>query len=116
MYTKCKFIWPLILALTLSGTAFAHDPGHRGGYSGGYNDGWGGSATVWGDSTGYTAWSGTMSYGAGYGYAPGRIPWAAGHRHQASCHHGPGRGYARGYTHGYKHGNAHGHRKGWGRH
>ena len=105
-----------MLALVLSGPALAHDPGQ---YSGYRNDTWGGSATVWGDSTGYTGYSGTLSYGAGYGYAPGYAPGyvpGSGHRHVAACRHQAGHGYAQGYRNGYKHGRKNGHHRGRGHH
>lgn len=102
MKLSSRYVWPGVLALMLSGTTFAHSPGSDPGY--GYN-GPSGSATIWGDSAGRTGWTGSLSYGIGYGYAPGYVSW--GHVHGPRCHHGPTRGHARGYRHGYRHASRH---------
>jgi len=93
-----------MLALVVSGTALAHDSGHHDVYR---NDGLYGSATFWGDSSGHIGYAGSLRYGAGYGYSPAYISWAA-HAHGPRCHHGPGHGYGHGYKHGYKKGRKHG--------
>lgn len=110
MKTFCKILLPGMLALVVSGTALAHEPRHQDGYR---NDGWYGSATLWSDSSGHSGYAGTLSYGAGYGYAPGYIPWT-GHTHGPVFHHRPAYGYAHGYKRGHgkghKHGRKHRHR------
>ena len=107
MKFSSRYVWAGALALMLSGTVLAHDPGAH--YGRGY-DGLSGSATIWGDSLGRSGWAGSLSYGVGYGYAPGYVPW--GHVHGPRCHHGPPRGYARGYRDGYRHAKRHhGHKK-----
>ena len=114
-----KIAWSGMLALMVSGAAFAHDPG---GYYGYPTSGLTGGVTVWGNSMGQSGYAGMLSYGVGYGYAPGYVPWM-GHRHGPQCGHGPGYGYPqgyhygheRGYGHGNKHGRKHG-RKHHGRH
>jgi hypothetical protein len=66
-----------------------------------------GSVTVWGAAYGTPGWSGSLSFGSPYAYAPGYIPWAAqaaGHRHVAQCNHGPRHGYASAWRQGYAHG------------
>jgi hypothetical protein len=103
-----------LLALALSGSALAHNPGQQVGHPSGN---WSGSATVWGGSQGYSGWSGNLSFGTVYGYAPGYVPWAypypAGHRHGPSCHHAPPRAYGHGHWKGYGHNR--GHNRGHGR-
>ena len=104
------------LALALSGSALAHSPGQQGGYTSGN---WSGSATVWANSRGYSGWSGNLSFGTVYPYAPGYVPWGypypVGHRHGPSCHHAPPQAYGYGHRKGYKHGRGHGHGAGHGR-
>ena len=102
MKFSSRYVWPGVLALMLSGTTLAHGPGPYPGY--GY-DGLSGSATIWGDSTGRSGWAGSLSYGIGYGYAPGYVPW--GHVHGPRWHHRPSRGYVKGYRDGYRHSNRH---------
>jgi hypothetical protein len=108
-----KTLWVGILALALCETASAHD-----GYgSGGYRDsGWAGSVTVYGSSSGYSGYNGSLSYGAGYVYAP--VVAAPVYRHGPQCYHGKGHGHPRHYKrgHGRSHGNAHGHHQRRGRH
>lgn len=98
-----------LLALALSSSASAHDPAHDGGYPG---SAWSGSATVWGPSSGYSGWSGTLSLGAFVGYPTGLVavaPPPSGHRHLASCRHAPPRYYA--YAKGKHYGQGRGHAK-----
>ncbi len=110
MKKAARYLWPGLLALVISGGALAHGSG---GYDGWSNGGWSGGATVWGDSTGYSAYSGSLGYGAGYGYAPLYQPWVR-RPHGPQCRHGPPYGYARGYKHGRRHGYKHGRKhKGW---
>ena len=102
-----------ILALGMLATlsvapALAHDRGYV------PNDpGLSGGITVWGNSQGYSGWSGVLSYGTGYGYRPGYIPWIAPHRHGPQCAHAAGWGYGKAYRKGYRHGSraarGHGH-------
>lgn len=105
-----KIAWSGMLALMVSGAAFAHGPG---GYYDYPNSGLTGGVTVWGNSVGQSGYAGTLSYGVGYGYAPGYVPWM-GHRHGPQCGHAPGYGYPQGYQYGheqgYGHGNKHGHK------
>ena len=102
-----------LLALVLSGSALAHNPGQQVGYPSGN---WSGSATVWGGSQGYSGWSGNLSVGSAYGYPPAYVPVAVPvpirHRHGASCHHVSRYGYDNAYRKGYKHGKKHGRRHG----
>jgi hypothetical protein len=106
-----------VLFLVLSGSASAHEVVRHGAYPAD----WSGTVTLYGGSYGPAGWSGTLSYGSPYFYAPGYIPWAAipaGHRHDARCNHGPRYGYDTGYGKGHKHkrhdtgwrGDRHGHR------
>jgi len=100
-----------MLALALSTSALAHDAG---GYST-YPEGrWAGNVVVWGNSIGQADYAGTLSYGVGYGYSPGYVPWLD-HRHGPQCHHGPVHGYPQAYRHGKHKGRKHG-RKHHGRH
>jgi hypothetical protein len=94
-----------LLAAVLSGPVAAHGWGHPGSYR---VDGWSGSATIWGSSSGHLGYSGSLSYGVGYGYAPGHIPWLH-HVHGPACHHGPPRGHARHHWRGHYRGHGHGH-------
>jgi hypothetical protein len=105
--------------LALAGPLAAHQAG---GHSG-YPAEWSGSVTVWGGSYGVPGWSGSLSFGSPYVYAPGYVPWAAvspGHRHVAQCDHGPRYAYDYAYRQGYEqgrhdhHGRRGGHRHGHG--
>ena len=106
--------------LVLCGPLAAHQPvGQQG-----YPANWNGSVTVWGGAYAAPGWSGSLSFGSPYVYAPGYIPWAAippGHRHVAQCNHGPRHGYDKAYRKGNKHGRHEryayddGHRHGHGR-
>jgi hypothetical protein len=92
-----------MLFLALCGPLAAHPSG--GGY--GYPAEGSGSVTVWGGSYGPGGWSGSLSFGSPYAYAPAYIPWAAlpgGHRHVAQCSHGPRHAYGKAYRKGYAHG------------
>lgn len=106
-----------LLASLVASPALAHDRGYEP-----YDPGLSGGVTVWGNSQGYSGWSGVLSYGTGYGYSPGYVPWVAPHRHGPQCAHGPGRAYAKAYRKGYRHGSrdawrqGHGHGHGHGRH
>jgi hypothetical protein len=89
--------------LALYGPLAAHPSG--GGY--GYPADGSGGVMVWGGSYGPAGWSGSLSFGSPYVYAPAYIPWAAlppGHRHLAQCNHGPRHGYASAWRQGYAHG------------
>lgn len=92
-----------MLFLALGGPLAAHPSvGHYG-----YPLDLGGSLTIWGGSYGTPGWSGSLSFGSPYYYAPGYIPWAAvppGHRHVAQCNHGPRHAYAAAYRQYYRHG------------
>ena len=89
--------------LALGGPLAAHQSaGHHG-----YPLDLSGSVTIWGGSYGTPGWSGSLSFGSPYFYAPGYIPWAAvppGHRHVAQCNHGPRHAYASAYRQDYRHG------------
>ena len=92
-----------VFFLALCGPLSAHPSG--GSY--GYPAEGSASITVWGGSYGPAGWSGSLSYGSPYAYAPGYIPWVAlpaGHRHVAQCNHGPRHGYASAWQQGYAHG------------
>jgi hypothetical protein len=112
MKTRNRNLLVGLFALTLCGSALAHDPAPPVGYPGGNLSG---SATVWGGSQGYAGWSGTLSFGNVYGYAPGYVtvvaPVSAWHRHGPACHHAPsyGRAHYKGNKHGRKKGHWHGH-------
>ena len=104
-----------MLFLALGGPLAARqDVGHSG-----YPADWSGSVTVWGGSYGVPGWSGSLSFGSPYVYAPGYVPWAVvspGHRHVVQCDHGPRYAYDYAYRQGYKHdrhdrrgGHRHGH-------
>jgi hypothetical protein len=99
---KRNFLFGL-LALTLCGSALAHDPAPPVGYPG---SNWSGSATVWGVSQGYAGWSGTLAFGNVYGYAPGYVtlvaPVPVVHRHGPSRRHASSHGHAKHKS--YKHG------------
>lgn len=98
------------LFLVLSGSALAHEsvrhPSHPAA--------WNGAVMVYGGAYGPAGWSGSLSYGSPYVYAPGYIPWLAipaGHRHNARCNHGPRHvnygprhGYREAYRRDYDHG------------
>ena len=91
------------LFLVLSGSALAHQPVQPHSYPADLH----GSVTVYGGAYGPAGWSGSLSFGSPYVYAPGYIPWAAipsGHRHNARCNHGPRHGYREAYRRGYEHG------------
>lgn len=98
------------LFLALSGPALAHQSVPPYSYPAGLN----GSVTVYGGAYGPAGWSGSLSFGSPYVYAPGYIPWAvipSGHRHNARCIHGPRHvysgprhGYREAYRSGYDHG------------
>jgi hypothetical protein len=98
------------LFLVLSGSALAHQSVRPHSYPADLN----GSVTVYGGAYGPASWSGSLSFGSPYVYAPGYIPWAAipsGHRHNARCNHGPRHvyngprhGYREAYRRGYDHG------------
>jgi hypothetical protein len=98
------------LFLVLSGSALAHESARHQGYPADWN----GSVTVYGGAYGPAGWSGSLSYGSPYFYAPGYIPWTAipaGHRHNARCNHGPRHGYnepRQGYHEAYQKGYDHG--------
>ena len=93
-----RIAWPGLLALVISGSIFAHDPG---GY--GYPDsGWAGNVTVWGNSMGQSTYAGNLSYGVRYGYAPGHVAWLE-QRHGPQCHHGQRHAYEHGYHKSRKH-------------
>lgn len=80
------------LFLVLSGSTLAHQSVRSHGYPADLN----GSVTVYGGAYGPAGWSGSLSFGSPYVYAPGYIPWLAipaGHRHNARCNHGPRHGY-----------------------
>ena len=97
------------LFLVLSGSALAHQSTHYPGYTAAWN----GSVTVYGGAYGPSSWSGSLSYGSPYVYAPGYISWSAipaGHRHNARCNHGPRHGYYEAYRRGYEHGRHDDHR------
>ncbi|MBT8048977.1 MAG: hypothetical protein HKN57_00720 [Xanthomonadales bacterium] len=108
-----RVFWIGLLALALCETALAH------GWNGsvGYRDsGWTGSVAVYGNSSGYSGYSGALSYGSVYGYAP--VIAAPVHGHGPQCYHGsryghPGR-FHRGHGPGRSHGKVHKyqHRKG----
>lgn len=104
MKKSVRYLWPGLLALVISGSALAHGSGRYDGWSG---SGWSGGATVWGDSTGYTAYSGSLGFGTGYGQVPRHQPWAGGY-HGPQCRHGHPRGYAKAYRKGFRHGRNHG--------
>lgn len=107
MKTYCKILWPGMLVLMMSGTAFAHGAPSHDAY--GYGGGWSGNGTIWFDSSGHSGYAGSLSYGTGYGYSPGYIPWLGhGHGHGPQCRHGSRHGYAKGYHHGYHKGRKHG--------
>lgn len=98
-----------ILFLVLCGSALAHQPVRHDPYPAA----WTGGVTLWGGTHGPAAWSGSLSYGSPYVYAPGYIPWVAvpaGHRHTARCNHGPRHDYS--YQKGYAHGRHDNHRRG----
>jgi hypothetical protein len=100
------------LALLLTcGSALAHD---RVGYVVHPSGGWSGALTIYGDSHGYSGWSGGLNYtyGINYGYAPGYVPWTARHRHGPACGHWAGHRYGKAYRKGYRHGRAHAHKAG----
>jgi hypothetical protein len=101
-----------LMALMLSGTALANGHGVYGGYPDSY---WSGGVTVYGDSSGYSGYSGTINLNGGYApvpvyapvYAPVYVPVAVprhgprGHhrpKHRHSRHHGNRRcrGHGRG--------------------
>lgn len=110
MNTMNKVVWSGILAFALCGSAFAHGPGVYGSYP---DPAWAGGVTIWGDSSGYTGYSGTLSVGSGYGYVPVYAPVVS-HRHGPQCYHGP-RGYGHRpqyYDRGYGHGRPRGHHHG----
>jgi hypothetical protein len=102
MQSLNRYFWPGVLALMLSGTAVAHGSGPYPAYG---HDRPSGNVTIWGDSSGRSGWAGSLSYGIGYGYAPGYVPW--GHVHEPRCGHIVPRGYARGYRDGYRNANKH---------
>lgn len=100
--------------LALCGPLAAHPSADRYGYPAGGS----GSVTVWQGYYGTPGWSGSLSFGSPYAYAPGYIPWVAlpaGHRHVAQCKHGPRYGYADAWRQGYAHGR-HDHYSGHGKH
>jgi len=113
MKTRNRNIIAGLFALTLCGSALAHDPGYPG-------DNWSGSAVVWSGSQGYAGWSGTLSFGNLYRYAPVYgavvVPVSPGHRHGPSCHHVSRYAYERAYRKGYKHGNKQSRRHGYEHH
>ena len=104
MKTRNRSLLVGLFALTLCGSVMAHDPASRTGYPVGN---WSGSATVWSGSQGFAGWSGTLTFGNVYGFAPPYVAVAAavppGHRHGPSSHHGPRYGYGHAYHKGYKH-------------
>lgn len=108
-----KFIGPGMIAILLSGTALAHGGGAVNSYP---LDGWSGSVAVWGNSAGYTGYSGNISYVSNYAYAPGYalVP-GPGPGYGPCCMNGRGKAYAKGHRHGPKHGRKHA-RKHHGRH
>jgi len=100
-----------LLALALSGSAMAHDPGHHATYPDGA---WSGSATVWGHAQGFSGWSGTLRFGAVYAYPTAYapvVPMAAVHHHLESCRHAPPRHHARAMAKHFKHGRSHAQRR-----
>ena len=97
------------LFLVMSGAALAHQSARYDGYPAD----WSGSVTVYAGAYGPAGWSGSLSYGSPYVYAPGFIPWAAipaGHLHNARCNHGPRHGYQDAYRRGYNQGHHDDHR------
>lgn len=112
-----------LLALCVAGPALAHSTVLTHGHA---DSAWSGQITVWGGSAPTFGWSGTVSVGAAYPYAPAYLPvrvYAAdGHRHGPGCRHGHGHGYGHsdaccaGFADRHGHGNGHRHRKGHGPH
>ena len=105
-----------LLALALCAPVFAHEPAHGGSYPRSRVTG---NVTIWGDSTGYSGWSGNVSLGAAHIYPAGYVSWAGpstfGRHHGAWCRHGMRwtheHGHAKRFKHGYGHGSRerHGH-------
>lgn len=106
-----------LMALLLSGNALANGPGVYGGYPG---SSWSGGVTVYGDSRGYTGYSGTINVGGGYAtapvympaYAPAYVPvYVPAYVPVAAPRYGP-RGHYRKHHRNHGHGRCRGHGKG----
>jgi hypothetical protein len=109
MKTYCRILLPGILALSVSGTALAHNT-----VSPGYS-GWSGNATVWIDPYGQPGIAGSIGYPTGRVYAPVYMP-RPGYGYGPRFYHGPPYGHAKGYKHGYGHGPRHRHKHHRGHH
>lgn len=92
-----------LMALMLSGTVLANGNGVYVGYPDNY---WSGGVTVYGDSSGYSGYSGTVNLNGGYApvpvYAPVYVPVyvpVAGPRHGPRGHHRPKHRHSRHHGH-----------------
>jgi hypothetical protein len=114
-----------VMALVFCGPALAHGPANPGSYvTIGYgNAGLAGNVTVWGNSAGQTAWSGSLTVGTGpYSYyAPAYVTVAPPPVYRpvyyGPRYYGPrAAGYPRAYRNGYKKGYGRGGRHAKGHH
>jgi len=101
-----------LLALALCAPVFAHEPAHGGSYPHSQVTG---NVSIWGNSAGYSAWSGNLVLGNAHVYPVGYLSWvgppAIGKHHGAYCRHDVRRAHERGHAKRFKHGHGY-----WERH